>query len=83
MRLVDVGGARGDLEAALVVNAPRVISVQRVVRRTLFLARGGSQALDPDVTPGVMLPARRWLFPEGYVGLTYREYLTLFNPGCE
>ncbi len=77
-RLVDVGGARGDLEAALVVNAPRVISVQRVVRRAL----PGGRALTPDVTPGVMAPSRHWLFPEGYVGLTYHEYLTLFNPGA-
>ena len=27
-----------------------------------------------------MAPARQWLFAEGYIGLTYHEYLTLFNP---
>jgi len=75
--MVNIGGPRGDAEVAVVVNATRVISVQRLVQRALPDGR----ALEPDVTPGVMMPSRHWMFPEGYAGLTYNEYLTLFNPG--
>lgn len=75
----DVGadiGPRADQGVSIVVNSPRVISVARVLRR----AGAGGAILNADITPGVMAPARQWLFAEGYIGLTYHEYLTLFNP---
>jgi len=75
----DVGadiGPLSDQGVSIVVNSPRVISVARVLRR----AGTGRAILNADITPGVMAPARQWLFAEGYIGLTYHEYLTLFNP---
>ncbi len=66
-----------DQGVAVIVNAPHVISVARVMQHTLT----DGAVLNADTTPGVMAPARQWSFAEGYIGQTYREYLTLFNPG--
>jgi len=81
-RVVDLdnatrGATLGSTQVALSIVSPRVISVQRVLVRR---QRDG-RPFGVDITPGVSAPSRTWSFPEGYVGLTYRETLTLFNPG--
>jgi len=81
-RVVDLdsetrGATLGSTQVALSIVSPRVISVQRVLVRR---QRDG-RPFGVDITPGVPAPSRTWSFPEGYVGLTYRETLTLFNPG--
>jgi len=73
-----VGADAGpDPRIAVVVASPHVISVARVARRVLPDGR----VLNADLTPGVPAPARAWSFAEGYIGLTYHEFLSLFNPG--
>lgn len=71
------GATLGSTQVALSIVSPRVISVQRVLVRR---QRDG-RPFGVDITPGVPAPSRTWSFPEGYVGLTYQETLTLFNPG--
>ena len=74
-----VGADAGpDPRVAVVVASPHVISVSRVVRRVLPDGR----VLNANLTPGVPAPARRWSFAEGYIGFTYHEFLSLFNPGA-
>ena len=71
----DAGTTR---DVAITVRAPHVISAERVVRR-LF---PDGRVLGVDATPGTAIPEfTRWYFAEGYTGLTYHEYLTVFNPG--
>ncbi len=72
-------GSGGAAQVAAVVSSPHVVSVARIVRRVLPDGR----LLNANITPGVLAPSRQWLFAEGYIGLTYHAYLTLFNPGAQ
>ncbi|HEY8286921.1 MAG TPA: hypothetical protein VIJ28_21230 [Chloroflexota bacterium] len=59
-----------------------ITSPQRVfVSRTIARVSAAGQRLDSSTTQPTSSPGRTWLFPEGYTGASFQEYLTLLNPG--
>lgn len=66
-----------DKSVAAIVSSPSKISVQRVIRRTGV----NGAVLDADASLGSPNLAKTIYFPEGYIGISFQEYLTLANPG--
>ncbi|HXT35468.1 MAG TPA: hypothetical protein VN837_07810 [Chloroflexota bacterium] len=59
-----------------------ITSPQRVfVSRTIARISAAGKRLDSSTTQPTASPGRSWLFPEGYTGASFQEYLTLLNPG--
>ena len=69
----DVGPDRA---VSALVTSPDPIYVSRTIVRRL---RDGT-LLGGSTTPGVTAPGKTWLFAEGYTGMSYQEYLAIFNP---
>ena len=70
----DVGQDKG---VAAVVASPQRIYASRTITRV----SGTGVHLDGSNAAGITVPSRTWAFPEGYVGITFQEYIVLFNPG--
>lgn len=66
-----------DRQVSAIITSPQRIFVDRVIAR---VSAGGAR-LDSSATQPAAAPARTWLFPEGYTGATFQEYLTVLNPG--
>ena len=69
----DVGADKG---VATTVTSPQRVLVSRTINR---ISATGTR-LDGSSTQPVNAPSTTWGFPEGYTGITYQEYLELFNP---
>ena len=69
----DVGADKG---VATTVTSPQRVLVSRTINR---ISATGTR-LDGSSTQPVGAPSTTWGFPEGYTGITYQEYLELFNP---
>lgn len=69
----DVGA---DKIVSAMVTSPRRVYVSRTIAR--FSAAG--QRLDGSTTAAEQALATSWDFAEGYTGVSFQEYLTLFNP---
>jgi len=65
-----------DKMISAVVSSPNRIYVSRTINRM-----GTAGRLDGSTTVPASAPSQTWIFPEGYVGISFQEYLSLFNPG--
>jgi hypothetical protein len=66
-----------DQQVSAIVTSSQRIFVDRVIARV----SSSGERLDSSATQPAAAPARTWLFPEGYTGATFQEYLTVLNPG--
>jgi hypothetical protein len=62
-------------QVAAIVTSPETIYVTRSIERI-----DGSGAHLGGSTASAAAPSTTWLFPEGYTGASFQEYLTLLNP---
>ena len=62
-----------------VVRTDRTISATRVISRTAILT---GTALQASISNAQETLSRYWYFAEGYTGVSFQEYLALFNPGA-
>jgi hypothetical protein len=60
-----------------VVQADQVVTATRTISRTTV----DGVPLGQSISPGVGSLAQFWYFAEGYTGVSFQEYLALFNPG--
>ena len=60
-----------------VVSSPAKIYVTRTISRV----SASSGRLDGSTTVPATVPSTSWTFAEGYTGMTFQEYLAVFNPG--
>jgi hypothetical protein len=68
-----------DQQVSAIVTSSQRIFVDRVIARV----SASGERLDSSATQPAAAPARTWLFPEGYTGATFQEYLTVLNPGAK
>ncbi len=67
-----------DKQVSAVITSPQQVFVGRVIARV----SASGKRLDSSATQPVAAPVRQRLFPEGYTGATFQEYLTVLNPGA-
>jgi hypothetical protein len=65
-----------DKMVSAIVTSPTKLYVTRELDRV----SSGNGRLDGSTTVPAISPSRTWDFAEGYTGLTFQEYLLLFNP---
>jgi hypothetical protein len=69
-----------DVGADKIISAVVASPAKIYVTRTITRSGGTNSRLDGSTTLPASVPSKTWSFAEGYTGITFQEYLAVFNP---